>query len=116
MLLGAFLYTLFGMIPDAFGVPRRSERKPVRRAIVLMVESEDRETLHKGTTIDMSEFGARVEAGTGLAPGQTLTLFQPDDPAGALRCMVVWSGDVSSDGHDQMGLEFLGSPSAAPEN
>jgi PilZ domain len=110
------LYTLVGMTPNAFDVSRRSERKPVRRAIVLMVESEDRETFHKGTTIDMSEFGARVESETGLTPGQTLTLFQPDDPAGPLRCTVVWSGDVSSDGRDQMGLEFLGPHSTAPEN
>jgi len=113
---GAFFCTLFGMILDAYAAPRRSERKPVRKAIVLMVESDDQETLHEGTTVDLSEYGARVETETALAPGQTLTLFQPDDPAHSYRCMVVWSGNVGSDGHDQIGLEFLNSVPAGPEN
>jgi hypothetical protein len=110
------LYTLFGMTSDAYAVPRRSERKPVRKAIVLMVESDDPETLHQGTTVDMSEHGARVEAETALTPGQTLNLIQPDDPTHTLRCMVVWAGEVSSDGQDQVGLEFLDLPSAGLEN
>ncbi len=110
------MYTLIGMAPDAFAVPRRSERKPARRAIVLMVESDDQETLHEGVTVDLSQYGARIETETPLATGQTLTLFQPEDPAHALRCMVVWTGDVSSDGHDQIGLEFLNPPSAGLEN
>ncbi len=101
------MYTLFGMIPDAYAVPRRSERKPLRKAVVLMVESDDPETLHEGETVDMSEHGARIETETPFAPGQTLNLIQPDDPTRSLRCMVVWTGDVSSDGHDQIGLQFL---------
>jgi PilZ domain len=110
------LYTLFGMTGDAYAVPRRSERRPVRKAIVLMVESDDPEICHEGTTVDMSEHGARIEAEAALTPGQTLNLIQPDDPSHALRCMVVWSGDVSSDGQDQFGLEFLGSPQVNLEN
>lgn len=116
MPVGAFLYTLFDMTPDTHAVPRRSERKPVRRAIVLMVEPDDPETLLEGTTVDMSEHGARVEVEAPLAPGQTLSLIQPDDPAHSYRCLVVWAGDVGSDGHDQVGLEFLGSLSAGLEN
>jgi PilZ domain len=110
------LDTLFGMITDAYASPRRSERKPVRKAIVLMVEADGPESLQQGTTVDLSEFGARVEAETALAPGQTITLLQPDDPATAYRCMVVWSGDVGSDGHGQMGLEFLDTLPPALEN
>jgi PilZ domain len=113
-----FLYTLFGMTPDAFAVPRRSERKPVKKAVVLMIESDedDLETRHDGVTVDVSEHGARVEAEAALTPGQTLNLIQPDDPARSLRCMVVWAGNVSSDGHDQVGLEFLDSSQAGLEN
>jgi PilZ domain len=110
------LYTLFGMTADAFGSSRRSARKPARRAVVLMVESDDQETLHEGVTVDLSEYGARIETEAPLAPGQALTLYQPEDPAHALRCMVVWTGTVSSDGHDQIGLEFLNPPSAGLEN
>lgn len=113
---GIFFYTLIGMTPDAFAVSRRSERKPARKAIVLMVESDDQETLHNGVTVDLSRHGARIETETPLTPGQTLTLFQPEDPAHALHCLVVWAGDVSSDGHDQIGLAFLDPPSAGVEN
>jgi PilZ domain len=91
-------------------------RKPVRKAIVLMVESDGPEVRHEGTTVDMSEHGARVEAEAALAPGQTLSLIQADDPVHVLRCLVVWSGDVSSDGHGQAGLEFLDPPPAGLEN
>jgi PilZ domain len=110
------LYTLFGMTPDAFVVPRRSERKPARKAIVLIVDEDSREARHAGITVDISEHGARVEAEAALTPGQTLNLIQPDDPARFLRCMVVWTGSVSSDGHDQLGLEFLDPPPADREN
>lgn len=110
------MYTLFGMVPDAYTLPRRSERKPVRRAIVLMVESDDSQTSQEGMTIDLSEHGVRVETETTLSPGQTLTLFQPDDPDHPFRCMVVWAGNVGSDGQDQMGLEFLDSLPSGPEN
>lgn len=81
-----------------------------------MVESDDAQAPHEGATIDLSEHGARVETETTLAPGQTLTLFQPDDPEHSFRCMVVWAGNVGSDGQDQMGLEFLDSLPSGPEN
>lgn len=81
-----------------------------------MVESESPQVPHEGTTVDMSEHGVRIVAEAQLTPGQTLSLFQPDDPERGLRCMVVWTGDVGSDGHDQAGLEFLDSVSPKPEN
>lgn len=112
----SFLGTLFGMISDAYAIPRRSDRKAVRKAIVLVVESDGIETLYEGTTVDLSNLGARVETERTLAPGQTITLLQPDDPATAYRCMVVWSGDVGSDGQGQMGLEFLDTLPPALEN
>lgn len=91
-----------------YPVRRRSERKPVRKAIVLIVESDYPEVRHEGMTIDMSEHGARVKVEAVLTAGQTVSLIQPDDPTHALRCFVVWSGEVSSDGQEQAGLEFLG--------
>lgn len=112
----AFLYTLIGMTGDDYTVPRRSERKPVRKAIVLVVESEDPEVRHEGTTVDISAHGAKVEASAPLAPGQTLSLIQPDDPSRALRCLVVWAGDVGSDSDGQVGLEFLEPPISGFEN
>ena len=113
---GDFLDTLFGMTPDTYATPRRSERILLRKAIVLMVESDNPQTLHEGTTVDLSEYGARVETETVWAPGQTITLLQPDDPVHSYRCTVVWAGDIGSDEHGQMGLEFLEPLPAGPEN
>jgi PilZ domain len=110
------LYTLFGMTGDALGAQRHSERKPVRKAVVLLIESEDPEARFEGTTVDASAHGAKVQAESFLTPGQTLSLLQDEDPARALRCTVVWAGDVVSDGSDHVGLEFLEHPAAAPEN
>lgn len=81
-----------------------------------MVESDDHEVCYEGTTVDISEHGARVKAEAALTAGQTLSLIQPDDPAHALHCVVVWVGDVSSDQHDQAGLEFLDSEPTGIEN
>ena len=104
------------MTTDANGEARRSERKPIRKAVVLMIESDEPEDHYEGETVDMSLHGARVESEAALTPGQILDLIQPDDPTHALRCTVVWYGDVSTDGEDQIGLEFLNSPSSAFEN
>jgi len=92
---------------DAHPKRRISVRKPVRKAIILMFESDDPENPHPGVTVDMSSHGARIEARAPLVPGQTLSLIQPDDPAHAVRCLVVWTGSVSSDARGQAGLEFL---------
>jgi PilZ domain len=110
------LYTLFGMTGDGFAVPRRSERKPVRKAVVLVIESEDSAARFDATTLDMSRHGARVQAETPLTPGQTLSLIQEEDPTHALRCTVVWAGEVGSDRLDHAGLEFLEHPPAGIEN
>ena len=110
------MYTLFGMRTDAHAESRRSERKPVRKAVVLMIESVEPEEQQEGEAVDMSLHGARVESEAALTPGQILDLIQPDDPTHALRCTVVWYGDVSTDGHEQIGLEFLSSSSSAFEN
>ena len=81
-----------------------------------MVEEDDPRTPYEGTILDLSEHGVRVEAEAALTPGQTLSLIQSDNPTRTLRCMVVWAGDVGSDGHDQAGLEFLKPSSPALEN
>jgi PilZ domain len=72
-----------------------------------MIESGDEEIPHQATALDLSPHGVRIAAQATLTPGQTLSLIQPDDPAHTLRCLVVWTGDVSADGQEQAGLEFL---------
>lgn len=80
---------------------------------MLLVESGEETTSHDGTTLDLSPHGARVHAHARLTPGQVLQLIQPDNPADTLRCLVVWTADVSSDGTGEAGLEFL-QPYPAP--
>ncbi len=110
------MYTLSAMANDTHSESRRSERKPIRKAVVLLIEADEPENQSEGKTAGMSVQGASVESEAALTPGQILSLIQPDDPTHALRCTVVWSGDVSTDGNEQIGLEFIESPSSALEN
>jgi len=66
--------------------------------------------------VDISSDGAKVEARTPLKPGQTLNLVHPEDPSSTLRCFVVWTGDVATDGDGRAGLEFLDPPDCNLEN
>jgi PilZ domain len=86
---------------------RRSERKPLRKAVVLVVEMGEETASHDASTIDVSPFGARVQANAELKTGQVLQLIRPDNPDDTVRCMVVWTADVSSDTKGEAGLEFL---------
>lgn len=95
------------MALDAQAESRRSERKPSRKAVVLIVESDDSLTRCEANTVDISAQGARIEMNSPLTPGQIINLIQPDDPGHTLRCLVVWAGDVGSDGQEHAGLEFL---------
>lgn len=110
------MYTLFGMNNDAYSEFRSSERKPIRKAVLLIIESDEPEEQFEGIPGDMPDDAPGVESGSALTAGQILNLVQPDDPSHALRCTVVWSGDISTDGNDQLGLEFLDSLSSAPKN
>jgi PilZ domain len=95
---------------------RRSERKPLRKAVILMIESGGEATSHPATTVNASEHGLRVKAHTALVPGQLLDIVQPDEPADPLRCLVVWAADISSDGMEEAGLEFLQAQSKLQES
>ncbi|MCL5671361.1 MAG: PilZ domain-containing protein [Acidobacteria bacterium] len=74
---------------------------------MLLVESGEETTPHDALTVNVSDYGIRVEAHAPLTPGQVLYLVLPGDPTGPLRCLVVWSADVTSDGKSEAGLEFL---------
>ena len=90
--------------PESAG--RRSERKRVRMAIILFVESEDGSAGHEAFTIDLSEMGARVESGVTLSPGQVIAVT-PGEGAEPVPGRVVWVGQPASDMAGQAGLEYL---------
>ncbi len=86
---------------------RRSERRQTKKAVVLLVETGGETLWQEATSVDISQYGTRIESKGSLQPGQILELVQPESPRTPLRCMVVWSADVGSDGKAEAGLEFL---------
>lgn len=92
---------------------RRSPRKPLKKAVVLVVEIGDENTHYDASTLDVSPEGARVQAKAELRPGQFLHLIRPENPDELVRCLVVWTSDISSDKSGEAGLEFL-NPSSSP--
>jgi hypothetical protein len=82
---------------------RRSARVPARKAVLLIVESEQ----CGARTLDVSQHGVRVECQTLLKPGQVLELLPSENSGGPIRCVVVWAGDVGSDREGEAGLNFL---------
>ncbi len=87
--------------------PRRSARKSVKMAVVLLVETDSERTEHEGMASDFSQHGLRVQASTALTPGQVVEIIPSEGPEHAVRCHVVWAGKVGSDREGEAGLEFL---------
>ena len=74
---------------------------------MLVVHSENRESIYRGTAIDSSEHGVRVKTSfTSLASGQTVEVVLMGDLKRALRCRVVWVRQSQSDHYGHLGLEF----------
>jgi PilZ domain len=95
------------MLEKDYAIPRRSERRPLRKAVVLLVEGDEETTSRDATTVDVSQHGARIESCAELRPGQVLHLIRPENPTDTVRCLVVWTADVSADANAEAGLEFL---------
>lgn len=74
---------------------------------MLVVEMGMETSSHEASTLDLSRHGARVQVNAKLKPGQVLHLIRPENPDDTVRCMVVWTADVSSDTKGEAGLEFL---------
>ena len=90
--------------PDA---RRRSERKPLGRAVSLVVESERSRIVHRVFGVDLSALGIRVRAGIALLPGQLVTVIPREGNSQAVRSRVVWVGEAGSDRAGEAGIVFL---------
>ena len=75
-------------------------------AVIMFVETGGELEKHDALTLDVSEHGARVQAGVSLTPGQVVEVVstQGNDP---VRGRVVWVGKPASEMEGQAGLEFL---------
>jgi len=87
-------------------VPRRSDRRIAKMAIIMFVETERKWEECEAVTLDVSALGARIEAGVSLTPGQVVEVV-PGDGADPVAGRVVWVGKPASEVEGQAGLEFL---------
>jgi hypothetical protein len=87
-------------------VPRRSERRIAKIAIIMFVETERKWEECDAVTLDVSAYGARIEAGTSLTPGQVVEVA-PGDGSDPVTGRVVWVGKPASEVEGQAGLEFF---------
>jgi len=99
--------TLLSMGTASSPFSRRSERHPVKMAVILVIEGE--EVDQSSLALDLSPYGLRLQTAASLAPGQQVGLLPlPDDSSeGAIGARVVWVGKVETDQAGQAGLEFL---------
>ena len=86
-------------------VTRRSERKPVRLAVILLIEGEEVDP--RALTVDLSHHGVRLQAKADPTPGQFAQVIFADNPSQAVLSRVVWAGRVNSDREAEAGLEFV---------
>lgn len=88
-------------------VQRRSERRPIRLALVLLMDSEEGEVRGEGFTVDVSQHGCRVEGVAPICVGQSVQLAPWESPEGAITGRVVWVGEPASTLAGEAGIEFV---------
>jgi hypothetical protein len=87
-------------------LPRRSDRKIAKIAIVVFVERETEWEGHDAFTLDVSAQGAKIQADISLTPGQVVEVV-PVNGSDPVTGRVVWVGKPASELEGQAGLEFL---------
>ena len=87
--------------------PRKSERRPLRLAMVLLMDSEEGEVRNEGYTIDFSQHGCRMEGVASVCEGQLVRLLPWESTECAIAGRVVWVGDPASKLAGEAGIEFL---------
>ncbi|MFB3922274.1 MAG: PilZ domain-containing protein [Terriglobia bacterium] len=87
---------------------RRSTRKPVALALLIVVEPESEESAEAAALAkDLSEHGLQISTRTDLKTGQLVDIRANEGLGGPVRARVVWVGAPESDKQYRAGLEFL---------
>jgi len=87
---------------------RRFERVPINVPAVMVVKAGDGESIFRGTAIDTSDHGVKVETSfTSLTSGQTVEVVLMGVLKRALRCRVVWVQEMRAGHYGYLGLEFM---------
>ncbi len=95
-----------------YSTTRRSERKLVRLAVILLIEGEEIDP--HALTVDLSQHGVRLQAKAPVTPGQFAEVIFEGDPNHAVHSRVVWAGRVNTDREAETGLEFINPIPAMP--
>jgi hypothetical protein len=75
-------------------------------ALIMFAETESKWEECDAVTLDVSAYGARIEVGISLTPGQVVEVV-PRDGSEPLAGRVVWVGKPASELEGQAGLEFF---------
>jgi hypothetical protein len=75
-------------------------------AIIIFAETERKWEESDAVTLDVSSYGARIEASISLTPGQVVEVV-PGDGSDSVTGRVVWVGKPASEVEGQTGIEFF---------
>jgi hypothetical protein len=90
-----------------FQTERKSERRPIRLALVLLIDSPEGEVRSEGYTVDISQNGCRLEGTGAVTEGQLVRLLPWESTETAIAGRVVWVGEPASKLAGEAGIEFL---------
>ena len=99
------------MSDDTLPVKRGAERKRVQIAVTVVIEGDEAE--HRATTVDLSNYGLRLQSDATLSQGQFVGLLLATQPDCVIKARVAWVGRSDSAQAGQAGFEFL-NPVAGP--
>jgi hypothetical protein len=74
-------------------------------AVILFIEGE--EVDQSAATVDLSQYGLKLQTSAPLAPGQPVGVLLGDVSEGVISARVAWVGKVETDQAGHAGLEFL---------
>ncbi len=93
--------------------PRRADRRPTQRAIILLIEDNHQSIEQPAESTDWSLQGLGLKTTLQLTPGQSVLVIPNEGPQFAVQTRVAWVGEVGGDTEGRAGLEFI---QPAPSN
>jgi hypothetical protein len=93
------------MSDETRAVERAAARRRVQIAVTVVIEGDEAE--YRGTTVDLSPQGLRLESEAVLVPGQPVGLVLATQPEYIVKARVVWVGRADSTLAGQAGFEFV---------
>jgi hypothetical protein len=95
------------MSETTYEAERKFERRPIRLALVLLIDSPEGEVRTEGVTVDVSQSGCRIEGIMPVTEGQLVRLMPWESGDTSIAGRVVWVGEPASKLAGEAGIEFL---------